>query len=105
MGVINYLRNIAEKLGVENTRKHLIPYLTRLIIAEKLADLKDLAVVLGDFECYVGGPKYAHILLVRRKRFILYLLFRIKCQSIKLKSFIINLLFNIFNKKIRYFII
>jgi len=71
------LRNVAEKLGVENTRKHLIPYLTHLIIAEKLSELKDLAVTLGDFECYVGGPKYAHILLVKRKQwlFFTYLLF------------------------------
>lgn len=59
------LRNVAEKLGVENTRKHLIPYITHLIVAEELSELKDLAVTLGDFERYVGGPKYAHILLVR----------------------------------------
>jgi len=62
---MNCLRNVAEKLGVENTRKHLIPYLTHLIIAEELSELKDLAVVFGDFEKYVGGSKYVHILLVR----------------------------------------
>lgn len=64
MGAINSLRDVAEKLGVENTRKHLIPYLTHLIIAEELSGLKDLAIILGDFECYVGGSKYAHVLLV-----------------------------------------
>jgi len=71
------LQNVAEKLGVENTRKHLIPYLTHLIIAEKVLELKDLAVALGDFECYVGGPKYAHILLVKLKQWLYftYLLF------------------------------
>lgn len=66
--MINDLRNVAENLGVKKTRKYLIPYLSHLIIAEKLSELKDLAVILGDFECYVGGPKYAHILLVRQKR-------------------------------------
>lgn len=62
---MNFLRDVALKLGAENTRKHLIPYLTHLIVAEKLSKLKDLAEVLGEFENYVGGPKYAHILLVR----------------------------------------
>lgn len=65
--VINNLHYIAEKLGVENTRSHLIPFLVNLISAVELSDLKDLAIILGDFECYVGGPKYAHILLVRLK--------------------------------------
>lgn len=62
---MNFLRDVALKLGAENTRKHLIPYLTHLIIAEQLKELKDLAEVLGEFEYFVGGPKYAHILLVR----------------------------------------
>jgi len=62
---MNFLRDVALKLGSENTRKHLVPYLTHLIIAEQLLELKDLAEVLGEFEIYVGGPKYAHILLVR----------------------------------------
>jgi len=62
---INFLRDAALKLGAENTRKHLVPYLTHLIVAEKLPELKNLAEVLGEFENYVGGPKYAHILLVR----------------------------------------
>ncbi|XP_050058700.1 serine/threonine-protein phosphatase 2A 65 kDa regulatory subunit A alpha isoform-like isoform X1 [Aphis gossypii] len=61
---MNFLRDVALKLGVENTRKHLVPYLTHLIIAEKLSELKNLAEVLGEFENYVGGPKYAHILLL-----------------------------------------
>ncbi|XP_022161137.1 serine/threonine-protein phosphatase 2A 65 kDa regulatory subunit A beta isoform-like isoform X4 [Myzus persicae] len=59
-----FLRDVALKLGAENTRKHLVPYLTHLIIAEQLSELKDLAEVLGEFEIYVGGPKYAHILLL-----------------------------------------
>jgi len=62
---IDFLRDVAVKLGTENTRKHLIPYLTHLINAEKLLELKGIAEVLGEFESYVGGPKYAHILLVR----------------------------------------
>ncbi|KAL4089454.1 hypothetical protein QTP88_024488 [Uroleucon formosanum] len=61
---MNFLRDVALKLGAENTRKHLVPYLTHLIITEKFSKLKDLAEVLGDFENYVGGPKYAHILLL-----------------------------------------
>lgn len=60
------IQNIAENLGVEDTRKYLIPQLTRLIIANELSELKELAIILGDFECYVGGPKYAHILMVMR---------------------------------------
>lgn len=62
--MLNDLRNVAKKLGVENTRQHLIPYLTRLIIDEKITQLKNIAETLGDFEFYVGGPKYVHILLV-----------------------------------------
>eukprot|EP00102_Acyrthosiphon_pisum_P010960 XP_008179482.1 PREDICTED: probable serine/threonine-protein phosphatase PP2A regulatory subunit [Acyrthosiphon pisum] len=61
---MNFLRDVALKLGPENTRKHLVPYLTHLIIAEKLSELKNLAEVLGEFEYFVGGPKYAHILLL-----------------------------------------
>lgn len=67
MEIVNNLRNVAEKLGVENTRKHLIPYLTHLIVVEEFSESKDLAEILGDFECYVGGPKYAHTLLVRHQ--------------------------------------
>lgn len=67
MEEIYLFRDLAKKLGVENTRKHLVPYLTHLIFSEKLSALKDLAIILGDFECYIGGPKHAHILLVRLK--------------------------------------
>lgn len=67
MEEIHLLHDLAKKLGVENTRKHLVPYLTHLIICEKISALKDLAIILGDFECCIGGPKYAHILLVRQK--------------------------------------
>ncbi|XP_050522682.1 serine/threonine-protein phosphatase 2A 65 kDa regulatory subunit A alpha isoform-like isoform X2 [Daktulosphaira vitifoliae] len=55
--------SIADKLGAKKTRKCLIPFLTNCIIAGKLTELKELASILGDFECKVGGPRYAYILL------------------------------------------
>lgn len=64
--MVKNIQNVAENLGVEDTRKYLIPQLTNLIIANELSELKELAIILGDFECYVGGPKYAHILMVIR---------------------------------------
>jgi len=79
---MDFLRDVALKLGAENTRKHLIPYLTHLIIAEQLSELKDLAEVLGEFEYFVGGPRYAHILLVRR-RHLLHIL-RLKVNKLSM---------------------
>ncbi|VVC37451.1 Armadillo-type fold,Armadillo-like helical [Cinara cedri] len=61
---LNDVRDVAEKLGIENTRQYLIPYLTHLIVNDKITQLKDIAEILGDFECYVGGSKYVHILLL-----------------------------------------
>ncbi|XP_050424654.1 serine/threonine-protein phosphatase 2A 65 kDa regulatory subunit A beta isoform-like [Adelges cooleyi] len=63
LDVNSNLKLVADKLGVKNTRTRLIPFLTNYIIAGKLTELKELALILGDFECYVGGPKYAHVLL------------------------------------------
>lgn len=53
---------LALAMGEERTREELIPFLDESIDDEDEL-LLSLAEVLGDFVQYVGGPKYAYILL------------------------------------------
>lgn len=59
---IKKLSTIALALGVERTRKELIPFLTETIYDEDEV-LLALAEQLGTFIPLVGGPEYAHCLL------------------------------------------
>ncbi|KAJ2219952.1 protein phosphatase 2A structural subunit, partial [Coemansia sp. RSA 485] len=53
---------LALAIGEERTREELIPFLDESIDDEDEL-LLSLAEVLGDFVQYVGGPKYAYVLL------------------------------------------
>ncbi|KAJ2020990.1 protein phosphatase 2A structural subunit, partial [Coemansia sp. S610] len=53
---------LALAMGEERTREELVPFLDESIDDEDEL-LLSLAEVLGDFVQYVGGPKYAYVLL------------------------------------------
>lgn len=57
------LSTIALALGVERTRKELIPFLTETIYDEDEV-LLALADQLGNFTNLIGGPEHVHCLLV-----------------------------------------
>lgn len=60
---IKKLSTIALALGVERTRSELIPFLSDSMYDEDEV-LLALAEQLGQFTPLVGGPEYAHCLLV-----------------------------------------
>lgn len=57
------LSTIALALGVERTRRELIPFLTETIYDEDEV-LLALAEQLGNFTDLIGGSEYVHCLLV-----------------------------------------
>eukprot|EP00978_Attheya_sp_CCMP212_P005656 scaffold12688_cov49-Attheya_sp.AAC.2 len=58
----NKLENVATALGVERTRKELLPFLTDAIDDDDEV-LIVIAQALGKLVMHVGGPTYAHLLL------------------------------------------
>ena len=63
LNAIHRVYTIALALGPERTREELIPFLQ-----ESVDDEDEVLLALGEelgkhFEEYVGGPKYAHVLL------------------------------------------